>query len=135
MRTGFVEFNPFDVTTKELIWDGPVAWLERFGIGPPGPVEVIDSDITVLTAAADKVIKVGGAEPYLVNIELQSSHDKELVETTWFRQAALYRRHRLPVLTILVLLRREANAPTFTGAFEIRMRDGWQTNQYNYLTG
>ena len=127
-----MEFNPFDVTTKELIWDGPAAWLERFGIGPPGPVEVIDSDITILTAAADKVIKVGGPEPYLVNIELQSSHDKELVETTWFRQAALYHRHRLPVLTILVLLRREANSPTFTGTFEIRMRDGWQTNQYNY---
>ena len=127
-----MEFNPFDVTTKELIWDGPAAWLERFGIGPPGPVEVIDSDITVLTAAADKVIKVGGPEPYLVNIELQSSHDKELVETTWFRQAALYHRHKLPVLTVLVLLRREANSPSFTGSFEIRMRDGWQTNQYNY---
>ena len=94
-----MEFNRFDVTTKELVWDGPAAWLERFGIGPPGPVEVIDSDITALTAAADKVIKVGGPEPYLVNIELQSSHDKELVETTWFRQAALYHRHKLPVLT------------------------------------
>ena len=93
---------------------------------------MIDSDITDLTAAADKVIKVGGPEPYLVNIEFQSSHDKELVETTWFRQAALYHRHKLPVLTVLVLLRREANSPSFTGSFEIRMRDGWQTNQYNY---
>jgi hypothetical protein len=42
--------------------------LERFGIGPPGPAEVIDSDITTLTAAADKVIKVGGPEPYLVKL-------------------------------------------------------------------
>jgi hypothetical protein len=58
---------------------------------------------------------------------------KELVETTWFRQAALYRRHRLPVLTVLVLLRREANSPSFTGTFEIRMWDGWQTNEYNYF--
>ncbi len=127
-----MEFNRFDVTTKELVWDGPAEWLERFGIEPLGPAEVIDSDITTLTAAADKVIKVGGPEPYLVNIELQSTHDKELVETTWFRQAALYHRHKLPVLTVLVLLRREANSPSFTGAFEIRMRDGWQTNQYNY---
>ncbi len=52
-----MEFNPFDVTTKELVWDGPVASLEHFGIGPPGPAEIIDSDITTLTAAADKVIK------------------------------------------------------------------------------
>lgn len=106
--------------------------MERFGIGPPGPVDVIDSDITTLAAAADKVIKVGGPEPYLVNLELQSSHDTELVETTWYRQAALYHRHKLLVLTVLVLLRRQANSPSFTGSFEIRMRDRWHTNQYNY---
>jgi hypothetical protein len=127
-----VEFNRFDVSTKELVWDDPAAWLERFGIGPPGPVDVIDSDITALTAVADKVIGVGGPEPYLVNIELQSSHDSNLVESTWFRQAALFHRHRLPVLTVLVLLRRQANSSSLTGFFEIRMRDGWQTNQYNY---
>jgi predicted transposase YdaD len=127
-----VDFNRFDVSTKELVWDGPAAWLERFGIGPPGPVDVIDSDITTLTAAADKVIRVVEPESYLVNVELQSSHDKELVETTWFRQAALYHRHRLPVLTVLVLLRSATNSPSITGIFEIRMRDGWQTNQYNY---
>jgi hypothetical protein len=67
-----------------------------------------------------------------VNLEFQSSHDKELVGTMWFRQAALYHRHRLPVLTILVLLRPEANSPGFTGSFEIQMRDGRRTNLYNY---
>jgi hypothetical protein len=43
-----VEFNRFDVSTKELVWDGLAAWLERFGIGPPGPVDMIDSDINAL---------------------------------------------------------------------------------------
>jgi len=128
----FVEFNRFDVSTKELVWDDPAAWLERFGIGPPGPVDVIDSDITALTASADKVIRVGGSEPYLVNVELQSSHQTDLVETVWFRQVALFHRHRLPVLTVLVLLRKEANAPSLTGTYEICMPDGWQTNRYNY---
>ena len=127
-----MEFNRFDVSTKELVWDDPAAWLDRLGIGPRGPVEVIDSDITALTAAADKVIRVGGPEPYLVNIELQSSHQTDLVETLWFRQAALFHRHRLPVLTVLVLLRREANSPSLTGSFEINMPDGWLTNRYNY---
>ena len=49
-----MEFNRFDVSAKELVWDDPAAWLERFAIGPRGPVEVIDSDITTLTASADK---------------------------------------------------------------------------------
>lgn len=127
-----VEFNRFDVSAKELVWDGPAAWLGRVGIRPPGPVDVIDSDITALTAAADKVIRVGGSEPFLVNVELQSSHEIDLVETLWFRQAALYHRHKLPVLTVLILLRREANSPGFKGSFETRMPDGYQTNLYNY---
>ena len=41
-----MEFNPYDVSTKELVWDDPAAWLVRLGIPLPGPVDVIDSDIT-----------------------------------------------------------------------------------------
>ena len=127
-----MEFNRFDVSAKELVWDGPAALLDRLGIGPPGPVEVIDSNITALTADADKVIRVGGPKPYLVNVEFQSSHQTDLLEILWFRQAALYHRHRLPVLTALVLLRPEANSPRLDGTFEITMPDGWLTNRYNY---
>jgi hypothetical protein len=46
-----LEFNRFDISAKELVWDDPAAWLDRLGIGPRGPIEVIDSDITALTAA------------------------------------------------------------------------------------
>jgi predicted transposase YdaD len=117
---------------KELIWDDPAVCLDQWGIGPPGPVVIIESGITTLTAAADKVIRVEGQAPYLVNLELQSSYDADLLETTWWRQAALFHRHRLPVVTVLILLRREANAPAVTGCFEIRLPDGWLTNQYDY---
>jgi predicted transposase YdaD len=127
-----VDFNRFDVSTKELIWDDPAACLGRWGIGPPGTVVIIESEITTLTAAADKVIKVEGQAPYLVNLELQSGYDADLVETTWWRQAALFHRHRLPVVTVVILLRRQANAPALTGRFEIHAPDGWLTNQYNY---
>ena len=110
-----MEFNRFDVSAKELVWDDPVAWLDWLRIGPAGPVEVIDSDITALSAAADKVIRVGGTEPYLVNVELQASHQSDLAETLWFRQAALFHRHRLPVLTVLVLLRRGGKLAEING--------------------
>jgi predicted transposase YdaD len=127
-----LEFNRFDVATKELVWDDPAAWLDRLGIGPRGPVEVIDSDITTLTAAADKVIRVEGRRPYLVNIELQSSHDANLERTLWFRQVALDYRHDLPILTVLVLLRKEANSPSLTGVYQRLMPDGRLTNRYDY---
>ena len=127
-----MEFNRFDVSAKELVWDNPAAWLERFAIGPRGPVEVIDSDITTLTASADKVLKVGGPDPYLVDLEPHSYHDASLTRTLWFRQVALDYRHDLPVLTVLVLLCKEANSPGLTGTYERQVPDGWLTNRYHY---
>jgi hypothetical protein len=127
-----MEFNRFDVSTKELVWDDPTAWLERFGIGPHGPIDVIDSDITTLTASADKVLKVGGPDPFLVDLEPHSYHDTNLTRTLWYRQVALDYRHGLPVLTILVLLCKEANSPSLTGTYDRLLPDGWQTNRYNY---
>ena len=35
-----MEFNRFDVSTKERIWHGPAACLDRWGIGPPGTVAI-----------------------------------------------------------------------------------------------
>ena len=129
-----MEFNRFDVSAKELIWDDPGAWLERFGIDPRAHIEVIDSDITTLTAAADKVIRVGAAEPYLVNIELHSYHETSLARTLWFRQVALDYRHNLPVLTVLVLLCKEANSPGLTGVYESRTT-GRTPNESLQLSG
>jgi predicted transposase YdaD len=133
-RPGYiaVDFNPFDVATKELVWEDPAAWLGRLGIATAGLLEIIDSEITTLTAAADKVIKVPDPQPYLVNIEFQSYHDIKLARTLWFRQAALDYRHDLSVLTVLVLLCKEANSPSLTGTYERNTPHGWQTNRYNY---
>jgi predicted transposase YdaD len=128
-----LDFNRFDVSAKELVLDDPVAWLRRLGIDPRGPVEVIESEITVLTASADKVIRVGDpVEPFLVNLEFQSGHDASLVRTTWLRQVALDHRHDLPVLTVLVLLRKQANSPSFTGVYERFLPDGRLANRYDY---
>jgi hypothetical protein len=127
-----MEFNRLDVSAKELIWDEPAAWLDRYAVGPPGPVEVIDSEITTMTASADKVLKVGGEQPYLVVLEPHSYHDSNLVRTLWYRQVALDHRHGLPVLTILILLCKEANSPNLDGKYERQLPDGWETNRYNY---
>lgn len=122
----------FDVSAKELIWDDPEAWLRRFGVPQAGPVEIIDSDITAITAIADKVLKIKGRRSHLVNIELQASHKARLARTLWFRQAALDYRHGLPVQTLLVLLRKEADSPRLTGAYERFLPDGTRTNWYAY---
>ena len=45
---------------------------------------------------------------------------------------ALDYKHDLPVLTVLILLRKEANSPGLTGSYERQLPDGWLTNRYNY---
>ena len=124
--------KPFDSAAKELLWIDPVAWLKRLGVAVTGPVHVIDSDATSLVAAVDKVIKVDGTNPFLVVVELQSSRDPELLPATVFRQAAIERRHKLPVLSIIVLLRDDADMPALTGQFERLLPDGNFTSRYNY---
>jgi hypothetical protein len=54
-----------------------------------------------------------------------------LARTLWYRQVALDYRHNLPVLTVLILLCKEANSPSLTSNDERRLPDGWQTNRYN----
>jgi len=128
-----LEFNRFDVTNKELVWDNPAAWLKVLGIGPSSAsVEVVDSDVTTLTAAADKVLRVGGTKPFLVNIEFQSGRDAGLIDTLCFRQSALTHRHGLTVLTVLILLRKQADSPKITGCREYALPDGQVTSRYNY---
>ena len=127
-----MEFNRLDVATKELIWDDPADWLERLGIDPGGPVEVVDSDATTLTAAADKVLQVGGDRPFLVHLEPQAYHSTELVRKLWLRQVVLDHRHNLPVLTVLILLRKDANSPGLQGVYDRCLPDGRLMNRYHY---
>jgi hypothetical protein len=47
-----VDVNPYDVATKEIVWDDPLGWVDRFGIGAPGPATLIVSDITTVSAGA-----------------------------------------------------------------------------------
>ncbi len=123
-----MDHNRLDVSAKELILDEPAAWADRFGVGPPAPVSVIDSEITTLTASADKVLKVDGPVPYLLDLEPHSYHDADIVRALWYRQVALDCRHRLPVLTVLILLHKEANSPSLTGRYERHLPDGSPTN-------
>jgi predicted transposase YdaD len=127
-----LDFNDYDVTMKQLILDDPPGWIRRFGIAPLGRVKEIDSGITTLTASADKVFRVGGNKPYLINFEFQSSYQAALQRTLWFRQVALDHRHNLPVLTVLILLHKKANSPSLTGLYHRDMPDGRPTNRYHY---
>ena len=109
--------KPYDSTLKSLVERYPVDWLNFCGLPPQGPVSLVDSEISTLTAAADRVIRVDESAPWLANIELQASYDSELAERTHFYSTLLSRRHGLPVQSVIVLLRPEADGLGMTGTW------------------
>ncbi len=109
--------KPFDVSLKDLIEGHPDSWVQ-FLRGPvAGPVEVINADLATVTAAADKIIRVGEPEPWLLHVELLSSPRSHPAEQLHWYNALLHHRHDLPVRSALVLLHPRANSPQLTGVY------------------
>src|SRR3954449_3540720 len=70
--------KPFDTATKHLLETDPLAWLHIAGL-PGTSATLRDSNLTTLTADADRVLWVEG-EPggsYLADIEPQSTHEED----------------------------------------------------------
>ena len=81
--------HPFDASIKHLVTEWLADWLPLSGRRADGPVEVIDADLSTVTAAADKVLHVRGRLPWLLHLELQSYRDPELAARIQFYNALL----------------------------------------------
>jgi predicted transposase YdaD len=128
--------RPFDVATRRLIETDPVGWLTWVGLpvdGPvDGPVRPIDSEVSTVLAEVDKVLRVDTPSPWLAHLEHQSSRDPGLPFRLLQYHALLLHEHRLPVATIVVLLRSEASGRELSGRFEQRGPTGDVTISLNY---
>jgi len=110
--------RPFDVTTRLLIDGDPVSWLTWAGLPIEGPVSPIDSDVSTVLAEVDKVLRVDAPSPWLAHLELQSGRDRDLPYRLLQYYALLLRRHRLPIVSTVILLRPEADGPEMSGLLE-----------------
>jgi len=108
----------YDAVLKHLVEAYPAAWLAGVGWPTIGPVRVIDADVSTVTAGADKVLRVEEKPPWLMHLELQAGPDMELIDRAHLYNVVLRRRHGAPVRSAIVLLRREADSPRFTGLLE-----------------
>src|SRR5271155_1565720 len=103
-----------------MIEQDAVSWARRFSKQIVRNVSVLDADVSTVTAAADKVLRVEGDRgTSLLNIEPESRYAKDAPERLHLYSAILRHRHDLPVRSILLLLRREANATNLTGVLEV----------------
>jgi hypothetical protein len=99
--------RPYDAAPKRLIELRPADWVRFLGL-PLGPVSLVDADLSTVSAAADRMIRVDADAPYLVHNELESGKDTSRVPDRLFRyNAEADFKFGLPVLSHVFLLRRE----------------------------
>ncbi|QEL16014.1 Rpn family recombination-promoting nuclease/putative transposase [Limnoglobus roseus] len=126
--------KPFDATLKRMLDDYAAdwaAWLAaRFGL-PVGPLVPVESDLSTIQPAADKVFRLPG-DAGLLHLEVQSSWDGELPDRMLLYNALLYHRERVPVRSVAILLRREANATAITGEVSRSWTDGQPYHWFRY---
>jgi predicted transposase YdaD len=135
----------FDATIKGLVEAYPADWLAFAGLPAATALEVVDADVSSVSAAADKVIRV--PTPYIAHIEFQASADVELDARMLLYNVLLRWRHRLPVRTVVVLLRPQADSKSIGGSvmdsdasdsllhFRYRIVRAWQQPRESLLNG
>lgn len=123
--------RPFDVTTKHLFEHHPRDWLVYAGL-EPGPAELLNVDLSTLSATADHVLRVGREAPWLAHFEFQSGRDLALARRLQLYNVLLNHHHDLPVQTVVVLLRRSADGPELTGLFRQGLPDGRLYHEFHY---
>ena len=111
----------YDSTSKDLLEIGPadlLAWL-----GQPRPAELvrtIDADVSTVATAADKVIWVDDPEAWILHVEFVTYWDEDLPLSVLVRNALLRKRHKVPVVSVVILLRPAANASSITGSLRTK---------------
>ena len=110
--------GPIDDALKHLTELSPLDWVVRGG-WPAAAAALIDADIGTISGAADKAIRVSGMPDWLLSIEFQTGHDSlaKLPDLLLYN-SALFKRHGLPVRTLLVVLHRSADSRRLTGLYE-----------------
>jgi hypothetical protein len=110
--------GPIDDALKHLTEWSPQDWVVHGG-WPAAPATLIDADIATISGATDKVIRVGGPPDWLLAVDFQAGHDSvaKLADLLLYN-SALFKRHSLPVRSLLVLLHPGADSPQLSGWYE-----------------
>lgn len=129
----------FDATMKYLVELQPAAWLEYVGVSS-GDAEVLEenwellnTDLSTITAVADTVIRIKGPRPSLTHIEFQAGASINMDRRTLRYNALLDYKYELPVESVVILLCKEADHPAITRQIIRHKSNGEPYLEFSYL--
>jgi predicted transposase YdaD len=122
----------FDATVKHLLEAYPDDWMRFVGLPGGRRVEAVDADLSTITTEADKVFRVRDRRPWLLHLELQAGRDRQLPRRVLRYNVLLGIRHDLPVQSIVVLLRSQAEGRELSGLFQQELPNGHRYLEFRY---
>jgi len=106
---------PFDATLKDLVQHFLHDYEVQMVLSDLGPFTPLNVDLSTVTAATDIALGHGDPPDRVVDINFQSGPDEELPGRVLLYHALLHCRYRVPVHSVVVLLRPLADVRQLTG--------------------
>jgi hypothetical protein len=122
----------FDATMKTLAAGFPRDFLTTFDAEPTGQVQVLNVDLSTVTTSADFVVGLGEPVAEIIHIDFQSSADEGKHADVFVYNALLHRRYRVPVHSMVLLLRPTAAHSNMTGNLNYTGRQGRGKMDFDY---
>lgn len=107
---------PFDATLKDMVQQHPRDFLGALGMDTPGHVTVLNVDLSTVTTSTDAAFAIGSASQRIIHIDFQSGPSADLHRHVLAYNVLLHRHHRVPVHSVVLLLRPRARHRNLTGA-------------------
>src|SRR5437763_840769 len=114
----------FDATVKHLLDAYPDDWMRFVGLPGGQRVEAVDADLSTITSEADKVFRICDRRPWLLHLELQAGRDRQLPRRVLRYNVLLGTRHELPVQSVVILLRPQADGRELNGVLQYELPNG-----------
>jgi predicted transposase YdaD len=123
--------KPYDATLKYLVERHPEAWPAFLGL-PTAEVQVVEAELSTVTASADKVLRLQTAPASLLHIEFQSGYEERLDKRVLRYNVLLDYEHEETVESAVILLSPAAERTRISGRVQRRSADGRRLLDFTY---
>jgi hypothetical protein len=124
--------DTFDATLKDMGRASPDGFLAAFDRSPHGPLKLLNVDLSTVTRAADLLIGLGEPLEEIVHLDFQSSAAAWKHADILVYNALAFAHYRVPVHSLVLLLRPEAAHTSMTGMISYAPRPGRGNMNFGY---
>lgn len=124
--------NRFDVSAKDTLDPDPISFLLAADIGIDGEVTELSPEVSTVVRQADRMYRIDGPIPWLCHLEILAQPDFDMPrrEEEYHFLGAM--KHKLPVMSVVLLLTRQADHPELTGELRSVVPNGFLSRIFNY---